>query len=85
MDRNLQAIRTPIRFASEEALGSGYKPPFECFKKKIKKKPAANTIRARILMLSDRLRMEKREGKKRPAEKYEPIKATSPALITRRS
>ena len=46
----------------------------QCFKNKIKKKPAPNTIRARILALSDHLRMEKREGKKRAAEKYEPIK-----------
>jgi putative transposase len=50
----------------------------QCFKKKIKTKPAANTIRARILMLSDRLRMEKREGKRRAAEKYEPIKGHFP-------
>jgi putative transposase len=50
----------------------------QCFKKKIKMKPAANTIRARILMVSDRLKMEKREGKKRAAEKYEPIKGHFP-------
>jgi putative transposase len=50
----------------------------QCFKRKIKTKPAANTIRARILMVSDRLRMEKREGKKRAAEKYEPIKGHFP-------
>jgi hypothetical protein len=53
----------------------------QCFKNKIKKKPAPNTIRARILAVSDHLRVEKREGKKRAAEKYEPIKGTSPALI----
>jgi hypothetical protein len=33
------------------------------------------------LAVSDHLRVEKREGKKRAAEKYEPIKGTSPALI----
>jgi putative transposase len=46
----------------------------QCFKNKIKKKPAPNTLRARILMVSDRLRMEKRDGRKRAAEKYEPIR-----------
>jgi putative transposase len=50
----------------------------QCFKNKIKKKPAPNTIRARILALSDHLRVEKREGKKRAAEKYEPIKGHFP-------
>ena len=50
----------------------------QCFKNNIKKKPAPNTIRARILMLSDRLRLEKREGRKRAAEKYEPIKGHFP-------
>jgi putative transposase len=50
----------------------------QCFKNKIKKKPAPNTIRARILALSDHLRVETREGKKRAAEKYEPIKGHFP-------
>jgi putative transposase len=50
----------------------------QCFKNNIKKKPASNTIRARILRLSDRLRLEKREGRKRAAEKYEPIKGHFP-------
>src|SRR5215471_5452824 len=50
----------------------------QCFKKKIKHKPAPNTIRARIPALSDRVRLEKREGKKRAAEKYEPIKGQLP-------
>jgi putative transposase len=50
----------------------------QCFKNKIKKKPAPNTIRARILALSDHLKVEKREGKKRAAEKYEPIKGHFP-------
>ena len=50
----------------------------QCFKSKIRKKPAPNTIRARICGLSDRLKMQKREGKKRAAEKYEPIKGHFP-------
>ena len=55
----------------------------QCFKNKIKKKPAPNTIRARILALSDHLRVEKREGKKRAAEKYEPIKGHFPGADQR--
>ena len=50
----------------------------QCFKNKIKEKPAPNTIRARVSMLSDRLKVEKREGKKRAAEKYEPLKRHFP-------
>ena len=46
----------------------------QCFNSKIKGKPAPNTIRARVSVLSDRLKLEKREGRKRAAEKYEPLK-----------
>jgi hypothetical protein len=48
------------------------------FKSKITSKPAPNTIRARVFVLSDRLKMEKREGKKVAAAKYEPIKGHFP-------
>jgi putative transposase len=50
----------------------------QCFKHKIKKKPHPNTVRARISMLSDRLILEKRKGRKTAAEKYEPIKGHFP-------
>jgi putative transposase len=50
----------------------------QCFKGKIESRPAGNTIRARIRMLSDRHKVEKRDGKKRAAEKYEPIKGHFP-------
>ena len=41
----------------------------QCFKHKIKKRPHPNTVRARIAMLSDRLKLEKRKGRKAAAEK----------------
>lgn len=50
----------------------------QCFKHKIKKRPHPNTVRARIAMLSDRLKLEKRKGRKAAAEKYEPIKGHFP-------
>jgi putative transposase len=50
----------------------------QCFKSKITSKPAPNTIRARVFVLSDRLKMEKREGKKVAAAKYEPMKGHFP-------
>ena len=50
----------------------------QCFKSKITSKPAPNTIRARVFVLSDRLKMEKRKGKKVAAAKYEPIKGHFP-------
>jgi len=53
----------------------------QCFKGKIENRPAGNTIRARIRMLSDRHKVEKRDGKKRAAEKYEP-RQTGSALAT---
>ena len=40
----------------------------QCFKAGLKK-PAANTVRRRIATLSDRLKLEKRKGKKAAAEK----------------
>src|SRR5260370_11939254 len=50
----------------------------QCINSKIKGKPAPNTIRARVSVLSDRLKLEKREGRKRAAEKYEPLKGHFP-------
>jgi putative transposase len=50
----------------------------QCFKQNIKKRPHANTVRARIATLSDRLKLEKRKGKKAAVEKYEPIKGHFP-------
>jgi transposase InsO family protein len=49
----------------------------QCFKAKLKK-PGANTVRRRVAMLSDRLKLEKRKGRKAAAEKYEPIKGHFP-------
>jgi len=46
----------------------------QCFKAKLKK-PGANTVRRRVAMLSDRLKLEKRKA---AAEKYEPIKGHFP-------
>ena len=50
----------------------------QCFKRKIDEKPHANTVRARIARLSDRLKLEKRKGTKAAAERYEPIKGSLP-------
>jgi putative transposase len=50
----------------------------QCFKHKIENKPHPNTVRARIAVLSDRLKLEKRKGRKAAAEKYEPIKGHFP-------
>jgi putative transposase len=49
----------------------------QCFKGKFKT-PGANTVRRRIAMLSDRLKLEKRKGRKAAAEKYDPIKGHFP-------
>jgi putative transposase len=49
----------------------------QCFKAKLKK-PGANTVRRRIALLSDRLKLEKRKGNKAAAAKYEPIKGHFP-------
>jgi len=49
----------------------------QCFKAKLKR-PGANTIRRRIASLSERLKLEKRKGRKAAAEKYEPIKGHFP-------
>ena len=37
----------------------------QCFKSKIKKQPHADTIRQRVAALPDRLKLDKREGRKR--------------------
>ena len=49
----------------------------QCFKAKLKR-PGASTIRQRIENLSERLKLEKRKGRKAAAEKYEPIKGHFP-------
>jgi len=49
----------------------------QCFKAKLKR-PGASTIRRRIANLSERLKLEKRKGRKAAAEKYEPIKGHFP-------
>jgi len=49
----------------------------QCFKAKLKK-PGANTVRRRVAMLSDRLKLEMRKGKRAAAAKYEPIKGHFP-------
>lgn len=50
----------------------------QCFKHKVEKRPHPNTVRARIAMISDRLKLERRKGRKAAAEKYEPIKGHFP-------
>jgi len=50
----------------------------QCFNQKIRKRPHPNTVRARIAMLSDRLKLEKRKGSRAAAEKYEPLKGHFP-------
>ena len=49
----------------------------QCFKAKLKR-PNASTIRRRIVVLSDRLKLEKRQSKKVAAQKYEPMKGHFP-------
>src|SRR5215469_17613454 len=49
-----------------------------CFKSGIKDTPHADTIRQRIAAFPDRLKLEKRKGRKAAAEKYEPIKGHFP-------
>jgi putative transposase len=48
----------------------------QCFRANLKR-PGASTIRRRVAMLSDRVKLEKRKGKKAAAEKYEPIRGQS--------
>ena len=50
----------------------------QCFKSGIKDTPHDDTIRQRIAALPDRLKLEKRKGRKAAAEKYEPIKGHFP-------
>ena len=50
----------------------------QCFKSKIKKQPHADTIRQRVAALPDRLKLDKREGRKAAAEKYEPTRGHFP-------
>jgi putative transposase len=50
----------------------------QCFKQKIKRRPHPNTVRARIAAVSDRVKLERRKGKKAAAAKYEPIKGHFP-------
>jgi putative transposase len=50
----------------------------QCFKSGIKDTPHDDTIRQRIANLPDRLKLEKRKGRKAAAEKYEPIKGHFP-------
>jgi putative transposase len=49
----------------------------QCFKAKIAR-PGDSTVRRRIALLSDRIKVEKRKGRKAAAEKYEPIKGHFP-------
>jgi hypothetical protein len=49
--------------------------------RRAKKQPHADTIRQRVAALPDRLKLDKREGRKAAAEKYEPT--TFPARIFR--
>ncbi len=49
----------------------------QCFKAKIER-PGDMTVRRRIALLSDRIKLEKRKGRKAAAEKYEPLKGHFP-------
>lgn len=49
----------------------------QCFKVKVDR-PGDMTVRRRIAQLSDRLKLEKRQGRKAAAEKYEPSKGHFP-------
>lgn len=49
----------------------------QCFKLNLKP-PHSNTVRNRIAMLSDRLKLEKRVSKKAAKERFEPIKGSFP-------
>ena len=49
----------------------------QCFKAKIER-PSHCTVRRRIALLSDRVKLEKRKGRKAAAEKYEPVKGHFP-------
>src|SRR6202171_304567 len=68
---NLQCFKSVPEAVVEEVN-------LQCFNSKIKGKPAPRTIRARVSVLSDRLKLEKREGRKRAAEQYEPLKGHFP-------
>jgi putative transposase len=67
----LKAERPNIAAVMEEVQ-------LQCFKSGIKDKPHADTIRQRIAALPDRLKLEKRKGRKAAAEKYEPMKGHFP-------
>ena len=66
----LVAEQPPITAVIEEV-------ELQCFKAKLKK-PGARTVGRRIAALSERLKSEKRKGKKAAAAKYEPIKGHFP-------
>jgi len=55
----------------------------QCFKSKIKKQPHADTIRQRVAALPDRLKLDKREGRKAAAENMSRPEVTFPARIFR--
>jgi putative transposase len=50
----------------------------QCFKAKIKR-PGNTTVRCRIAILSDRIKVKTRHGSKAAAEKYEPLKGHFPS------
>jgi putative transposase len=66
----LTAEQPPVSAVIEEVA-------LQCFKAKLKT-PDASTVRRRVAMLSDRLKLEKRKNKKAAAQKYEPIKGHFP-------
>src|SRR5207244_4474320 len=55
----------------------------QCFNSKIKGKPAPNTIRARVSVLSDRLKLENARAGNERRKNTNPSKDTSPALTVR--
>jgi putative transposase len=80
VDRIIEAAIEKIYLTSESPQMAAVieEVELQCFKRKIKKRPHPNTVRARIAMLSDRLKLEKRKGRKAAAEKYEPLKGHFP-------
>jgi hypothetical protein len=80
-DRGKSRLSSKVDTIIEDAIKKIYltaeEVNLQCFKAGLKK-PAANTVRRRIATLSDRLKLEKRKGKKAAAEKYEPIKGHFP-------
>jgi putative transposase len=89
-DRGKSRLSNEVEAIIETAINTVYltaeQPPVsavieevavQCFKAKLKT-PDASTVRRRVAMLADRLKLEKRKNKKAAAQKFEPIKGHFP-------